>query len=66
MKKVNSLYIEFEPISGVVWSSLRCEIQRALSDHVISLITWETGQKTSFDPDSKQIDLVDICQEENL
>ena len=43
MKKINSIYIEFEPCMGSVWTDIRTDIANALRERGIGIITWETG-----------------------
>lgn len=41
--KVNSVYIEFDPIEKITWSMFRENIMHSMSEHDINVVTWETG-----------------------
>lgn len=41
--KVNSVYIEFDPIEKITWSAFRADIMKSMSDYDVKVVTWETG-----------------------
>ncbi len=43
MKKVNSFFIEFEPIQPVVWYEVLSPFRKQLESWGIRIVTWETG-----------------------
>ena len=58
MKKVNSVFLEFEPITGSMWHSIRYELSLIIEEYGLDIITYETGIVNV--PDSQQLDIEDI------
>ena len=54
--KINSVYIEFEPVTKVTWSLFRQDIMNSMSEYDVNVVTWETGTT---------IDSIDLEEKEN-
>lgn len=65
MKKVNSLYIEFEPVNHSQWKNLYSTVLNAMKENQFKMITWETGM-TDIDYkhfEDNQIDIEDLIND---
>lgn len=59
-KKVNSIYIEFEPVTPRIWQQMRGDLQRVIHEYSSGVITWETGMVNVPDRDDGQLDWVPV------
>ena len=64
-RRVNSVYIEFEPLEARAWKVVRDSIMAVLEDHC-HLVTWETGITNVPSVSDGQLDWVPLDEAEPL